>query len=108
MGDFLTASAAAAAIVLVPIAYRPPKQGIFDTLPWFTMALAAFAALNPLGKELIKAVVDWSPTDWFKELWVAILVGAVLLLVLIGAIEYAIRSRRAREHARLAALNKHL
>jgi hypothetical protein len=101
MDEFLAAIAAAAAILILPFAVRPKPAG-FDRLPWFTLALAAFAALNPLGIEIIKAVAAWSPTDWLRQLWLAVLAGAVLLLVLIGAIECAIRSLRARKRAQAA------
>lgn len=64
-------------------------------IPWIMLVLTAIAILNPLGLEIVSAALRYSVTDWLRDLWVTItLAGAAVALVL-GLIEWRIRTRIA-------------
>lgn len=64
--------------------------------PWWTIAAGSIAALHPLGFEILGSALAQSPSDWFAGLWAIVSMVAAVVLVVIGAIEYVLRARRAR------------
>ena len=66
------------------------------TWPWITFIVACVAVLNPLGLAIFGAAFSQSVTDWFRGLWLTVALGIVAVLLLIGLLEWRIRSRRLR------------
>jgi hypothetical protein len=94
-GFWLLAVLLAALILLVPAAATGARAGAVRQVPWFTIALAALLALSPPGVALIGAIVRWSPTDWLKEAWLATVIGAAVVLLVLGLVEWLVRRSRA-------------
>ncbi len=69
------------------------------TWPWITFILACVTILNPLGLAIFGAAITQSTTDWFRGLWLTIALGIAAVLVLIGLLEWRIRSRRLTARA---------
>jgi hypothetical protein len=67
--------------------------------PWFTLILAAIAIFNPIGFEIVSGAIRYSPTDWFRDLWVMVTLGGVAVLVVLGLIEWLIRKRIVKRRA---------
>ena len=64
--------------------------------PWFTIAAGLVATFNPLGIKILGSALAHEPTDWLWGLWAMISAAAAAVLVVLAAIEYALRVRRLR------------
>ena len=62
--------------------------------PWFTMAFAAAAVLNPLGLDVIQAAF-FSGEQLSRNIWQPIVYCAGLIFVLLIVLEWWVRKRRA-------------
>ena len=62
------------------------------------MGLAAVAILNPLGQDIIHTAF-FSGEQLSRNIWQPIVYGAALILVLLIALEWWIRKRRAARRA---------
>jgi hypothetical protein len=72
--------------------------------PWFTLILTVVVIFNPYGLEIVSSAIRYSPTDWFRDLWVMITLAGAAILVILGLIEWRIRKtmttrRVRRKHA---------
>ncbi len=61
--------------------------------PWITMLLAAVAALNPLGLDIIHAAF-FSGEQLSRNIWQPIVYGVALILLVLIALEWWVRRRR--------------
>lgn len=69
------------------------------TWPWITFVIACVAILNPLGLAIFGAAFAQSVTDWLRGLWLMVALGIAAVLLLIGLVEWRIRSRKLRARA---------
>jgi hypothetical protein len=63
-------------------------------LPWITLLLAAVVVLNPFGLEIIYAAF-FSGEQLSRNIWQPIAITAGLILILLIALEWWLRKRRA-------------
>lgn len=61
--------------------------------PWFTVAVAAFVILNPMGLSFLQSTLKHSPTDWLWELTSTVTAGVLGVLLVAAWIECYIRDR---------------
>jgi hypothetical protein len=66
--------------------------------PWITMLLAAVVALNPLGLDIVDAAF-FSGEQLSRSIWRPIAIAAGLVLLLLIALEWWVRKRRAARGA---------
>jgi hypothetical protein len=66
--------------------------------PWISLAVAAIAVLNPLGQDIIHAAF-FSGEQLSRNIWQPFVYGAALILILLIALEWWIRKRRAARRA---------
>ena len=69
------------------------------TWPWITFIIACVVVLNPLGLAVFGAAISQSTTDWFRGLWLMVALGIAAVLLLVGLLEWRIRSRKLKARA---------
>ena len=78
---------------------RTSGEDDFTRWPWFTVAVAAFVILNPMGLAFLKSTLQQSPTDWLWELTASVTAGVLGLLLVAAWIECYIRDRILRRRS---------
>ena len=66
--------------------------------PWITVLLAAVAALNPLGLDIIQTVF-FSGEALARNIWQPIVLCAAAIFAVLIGLEWWIRRRRMARHA---------
>ena len=67
--------------------------------PWITFVIGCVVVLNPLGLAIFGSAIAQSTTDWLSGLWLAVALGIAAVLLLIGLLEWRIRSRKLKARA---------
>jgi len=90
--------ALAAIIVLWRLLERARRSAVGldprTSWPWFTIAIGLVAVFSPLGLELVAATLEHQPSNWLWELDALVTAALAATLIILAAIEYALRVRR--------------